>query len=104
MKHHLWEKIRNVETQHEAIWFELENMKDITFGTMYIPLRDSPYFEPESFARIQEKCTNKNVILIGDLNSRLGDLNENIINEHSGSYSKNPDKIINENGRHHKNM
>ena len=42
---------------------------------MYIAPSDSPYFSPQSFADIQEiSLEGKDLIVLGDLNSRMGDL------------------------------
>jgi hypothetical protein len=68
-----------MDIEPEAIWFSLNFARDIVFGTCYIPPEDSPYYEEAHFANIQARLLNeqsKHYLIIGDLNARVGTLNE----------------------------
>ena len=57
----------------DQIWFQLKCFPKWIFGGIYIPPSDSPYFQHSSLAELQERCkSDKYVLLIGDLNARLG--------------------------------
>ena len=60
----------------DAIWIEFGHIRDIVFGGTYIPPSDSPYFDETLFANLQEKIrtlfNGKNVVIGGDMNSRVG--------------------------------
>ncbi len=47
------------------------------FGACYITPPDSPYFSHQSFSDIQEQisATDDKVIILGDMNSRIPNLN-----------------------------
>lgn len=97
IKWHLENDIFHITKLEDQVWFKLMCMPDLAFGACYIPPNDSPYNTNESFATIQEQCNqNKQIILIGDLNARMPQLND--FSQDYYSYSENPDKGKNANG------
>ena len=82
---------------NDAITLNLSNGYKI-FG-IYIPPSTSKYYGDHiDFLESVVDCANEanlNVIVCGDLNSRIGDMDT--INEYS--YSKNPDAFVNQHGR-----
>jgi hypothetical protein len=74
---------------------------DLIFVAAYIPPHNSVYFNDiyfENLKIISERflLPSKQLVLMGDLNSRIGSLNTNNRNY---SHAQNPDNIVNMNGR-----
>ena len=100
-KNTVWLSVYDVTRIKDQIWFRLKDLEGILFGALYIAPRDSPFFDMNSFTFIHEqaKCNNEQIILLGDLNARMGNMdalsepNESII------YSQNADPVTNTNGR-----
>ena len=90
----------------DQVWFNLSCIKYARFGAVYIAPSDSPYFSLESFAVIQEESKShpEKCVVIGDINSRIPDLSEFTRNDLAITYSSNPDKGSNSNGRNMKNI
>ena len=63
VKHHLWPSVHNISILNDQVWFNITGIK-LSFGCVYIPPRDSPYFSMQSFATLQEQCMNNDHILI----------------------------------------
>ena len=71
IKRYLWQYVHNI--LDDQVWFSINGIPECTFGCVYIPPRDSPYYSMQSSASIQEYCKNNNhIFVIGDLNARLG--------------------------------
>jgi len=88
-----------VNTINDQIWFKLRTVPGIHFGAIYIPPRDSPYYNPQTFANLQEHCYNENVIALGDYNSRMGNLDVFSRRQEGIVYTENPDTVTNTNGK-----
>ena len=101
IKNSLWNKVYDVQRKRDQVWLRLDFAKDILFGAIYIPPRDSPYFSQDSFAQIHDMIydNNSHVIMLGDFNARIKNLD--IFNDetHGISYSQNVDVGNNTNGR-----
>ena len=93
IKHHLWLQMFNVQLYKDQVWFSLNCVYALRFGAVYIAPIDSPYYDPISFSRIREECvSNPRVIIAGDINARLSDLQLKFGSpEHGIYYSKNVD-------------
>ena len=98
-KHYLWPEVHDVDINHDQVWFRLQSVPDTAFGAVYISPRDSPYYQPQAFATIQEHCNCENLFILGDFNARLGSLNKFSNPFMNMDYSPNPDEIVNANGR-----
>ena len=98
-KSQIWPEVHNLFCEYDQIWFKLHSIPHVKFGAIYIPPRDSPYFNPHSFALIQEHTTNENVFIIGDFNSRMGNLDTLNQPTENMNYNENPDVTTNANGR-----
>lgn len=90
----------HIELHRDQVWFKLKQAPGISFAALYVPPRDSPFFSHESFSVINEHCRNPHdlIILMGDVNARLGPLdcfNDQAID---CTYSTNPDERRNANG------
>ena len=105
ISHSTWPSIMDIDSRKDQLWFRLDYLQDTTIGAVYISPQDSPYFSMQSFADIQEKSVGGNkLLIIGDLNARLGDLTH-FDNQVKGlKYSKNPDTQANNHGTHIKNI
>jgi len=61
--------------------------KDILLCSIYIPPRESPYFDPDIFTNLENGINNiKNeysIVLMGDFNARTGTKNDFIVEEHN---------------------
>ena len=106
VKNSIWKHVNNVCKYKDQVWFNLSCIKYARFGAVYIAPSDSPYFSLESFAVIQEECKSypEKCVVIGDINSRIPDLSEFIRSHLAITYSNNPDKGSNSNGRNMKNI
>ena len=78
---------------------------NIVLVAIYIPPSTSPFFKDDSFeslkAILQYFLSHKTVYVLGDLNSRIGDLDNNVENR---QYKPNPDPTINAHGRQLRNL
>lgn len=100
IKHTLWHDVQNIITDKDQVWFEMKGVPNTKFGFVYIAPRDSPYFNLHSFARIQEQARSvDNVYVLGDFNARMGDLDTFNDENRLFSYTSNPDRTTNANGR-----
>lgn len=90
-KLNIWPDVYNIRVEQDQIWFQICAIPDTKFGAIYIAPRDSPFFNPQSFALIQEHCQKEKVVMIGDFNSRMGNLTT--LNRHQDgiTYTENPD-------------
>ena len=73
---------------------------------LYIPPVDSVYYDEQYIQLLcsvfmEADCCKSPLMAMGDTNTRLGDLNACGLKQ---KYNDNPDKVINENGRHLKDM
>ena len=83
------------------IWFKLQPAPGFLFGALYIPPSDSPYFSPQSFATLHEyaRAQDSKVMVLGDLNARMPNLDVFCDRQNAVSYEKNVDRGSNSNGR-----
>lgn len=96
----LWPFVMELDLRKDQVWFKLEFTPGLIFGGIYIPPSDSPYFSNQSFADIQEKCYEGNdILLLGDLNARLGNLSGFEDTRGGLSYTNNVDRTTNQNGQ-----
>ena len=67
--------VKNVDiTMEGQIWLELSCFTSLVFGGVYIPLEDSPYFEPSFFGNMVAKImSHSRVVILGDFNSRVAE-------------------------------
>ena len=83
----------------DMIAFEIENT-DIVIIAAYIPPYKTLYYDDECFEQIKLLwdiySTNRTLYLVGDLNARVGNMNNTTRNN---SYAANPDPLTNQNGR-----
>ena len=95
-----------MSTYRDQVWFKLSIFPEYFFGACYIPPRDSPFFSPESFSTIQENIMDFDgkLVLLGDLNSRISDLNIFSQPRERIYYSRNVDSGNNVNGRDLSNL
>ena len=101
VRNYLWPKVYDVQCLRDQVWFRLDNIKDLLFGAIYIPPRDSPYFSLDSFSCIHEmarKCDGK-VLMMGDFNARMDNLSVFNDPKQSISYTQNSDNGTNQNGK-----
>ena len=96
----LWSGMYNIELHRDQIWFRLKQAPGFLFAALYVPHRDSPFFSHESFSIINEHCRNPHdsVVLMGDVNARLGPLECFNDDAKNLQYSPNPDERRNTNG------
>jgi hypothetical protein len=98
-KHYIWQEVHNIDTLEDQVWFNLHSIPHTKFGAIYIPPRDSPFFNPKSFATIQEHSTQSKVIILGDMNARAGPLQTLNSQNNEIRYTQNPDPVINTHGK-----
>ena len=100
-KYSIWKYVHSVAQYIDQIWFTLSCCDNTRIGGVYITPRDSPYFTLNSFAILQEECSanEDRCLIIGDLNSRIPDLDTFADPTARISYSVNVDIGSNYNGR-----
>ena len=92
----------DVNQMRDQVWFRLHLLPDVLFCAVYIPPSDSPFFSHSSFARLQEQALNNpnsKLLVMGDLNARIGSLDRLQNSYMHLSYSSNPDPIVNNHGK-----
>ena len=106
VKHRLAAGVFDVKLLNDQVWFRLSFMPGMKICACYIPPADSPYFSSISFSDIQSQAveSDSKVLLIGDVNSRMGDLNRLEDTERGIEYSSNVDVSENAHGRNMLNM
>ena len=105
IKHALWTDITDLDIGKDQIWFSLQIIPGIVFGAVYMSPADSLYYSTEPFEKLLEKWSEgQEILLIGDLNARLGDLNVFEDKNIELKYTDNVDPVINENGHKLRNM
>ena len=100
VKNYLEKYILNVNTDFESqIWLELSIYPKISFGGIYIPPEDTVYYDQSLIANMNAYIENKNVVILGDFNSRPG--NPTIPKKRGGhyEYANIRDNTINAQGR-----
>ena len=99
---HFWQFVYDIQRECDQVWFRLKNTPNFLYGAVYIPPRDSLYFSANYFAMIQNRYIyiegNCKVLIMGDINSCIRNLNQFEDLAHELSYSMNPDKVTNANG------
>ena len=100
IKQSLWSEICNISIAKDQVWFSLQSTPEIIFGAIYIAPSDSPYYNPNSYALIQEHCTGtKRAVILGDLNARMANLKVFDKPDKNITYTENIDQSTNENGK-----
>ena len=101
VKSWIYAKISMINVEDEGIIvFELSNMPGIRFCGMYNEPSDSLYFRPSTLASISAHVNSgKNCIVVGDLNARFGNSNNDLIKNHPSLSYTNVDSGTNSNGR-----
>ena len=90
----------DTDLRNYQVWFKLDFMPGITFGAVYIPPTDSPFFSVQSYADVQEKATEPGeTVIIGDLIARIGSLVQYNNKVKGLQYTDNDDNTVNENGQ-----
>ncbi len=105
-KNQVWRQAQHICRLRDQVWFRISSMPYYRFDACYITPQDSPYFNHQSFSDIQEKtsATDDKVIILGDMNSRIPNLNT-FNNVQTGiSFTENPDKRQNANVKDLTNM
>ena len=85
-------------TLRDCVIFEVRN-SNLVIAAQYIPPSNSIYFNDiymENLCLLYNKYRTKNLLLIGDMNARVGDIS---YNDPTITHCKNPDDVINSNGR-----
>ena len=97
----IWDKAYDIKRLRDQVWFRITTMKDYLFGAVYIPPRDSPYFSHDSFAIINEMACacDDSLVILGDLNARMNDLDVFCETALDISYQENCDRGSNRNGK-----
>ena len=104
-KHLVWNDVYNISVEKDQVWFHLRSTPGFAFGAVYITPRDSLFYTQESFTIIFDQCfSGDNVLVLGDLNSRMGNLGVFESDANGTYFSENPDKKINANGKDLINM
>ena len=91
----------DVAREKDQVRFKLRNAEGFISGAVYIVRRDSPFFSNDGFSLIREhSCgAEDKVIILGDLNSRMGNLDTFSDGGIDVSYQDNADPLSNSNGR-----
>ena len=101
VKSYLYPDIYHVDkTVNDQIWFSLSSAPHIRFCGAYITPSTSTYFSEDEMANLQAKTIDDEtmIVIVGDLNSRIGAKVHNLISNDSWQY--NPvDLGENENGK-----
>ena len=106
VKNNLWRAVHDVQHLNDQIWFRLSCVPGFKFGACYIPPSDSLYYRYSSFADIQEqvKGSSDKVVILGDFNARMPNLQMFNCKPRSVSYSDNVDHGGNSHGRELANL
>ena len=93
-KHLVWNDAYNISVEKD----HLRSTPGFVLGAVYITPRDSLFYTQESFTIIFDQCfSGDNVLVLGDLNSRMGNLGVFESDANGIYFSENPDKKINAN-------
>ena len=91
VKHFLTPYISLIKRTSDYIWCKLDKTffhleKDILLCSCYIPPKDSPYFDPDTFSNLENDINvfkgNNFIVLAGDFNARTGTENDFITNDY----------------------
>ena len=76
VKDYLWDELYDVKKLKDQIWFKLRNAPGFCFVAIYVAPRDSPYYAYDSLCAVNEHCSTSNdcLIILGDLNARMHNL------------------------------
>ena len=99
IKNYLYPDVYHIDrTVNDQIWFSLSSAPQVRFCGAYITPSTSSYFDEAEMANIQAKTVeDEMVIIVGDLNSRLGEKVHDLV---GGVWTYNPvDVGENENGK-----
>ena len=101
IKNHLTPYVENVDISHRnQIWFSLTCYTGIQFGGVYIYPNGSPFYDEADLAKLHAKLvTDKNSVVVGDLNARFG--RDTILHDSDDTaitYEGKPDSGTNRNG------
>ena len=75
IRNYLYPDVYNIDrTVNDQIWFSLSSVPQVRFCGAYITPSTSSYFNEAEMANLQAKTVDDEmVIIVGDLNSRLGE-------------------------------
>ena len=85
-------------TLRDCIIIKIKN-SEIVVVAQYIPPSNSEYYSDiymENLKLVYEKLSKKRLLLLGDLNARVGDI---VYKDQSIKHNKNPDNTINSSGK-----
>ena len=103
MKPGISKYLRNLDKSYENVMsFELAIIPGILFVGCYIAPEDSPYYDGAVFGYIQGLIKNdesKRVIILGDLNSRVGNPTNLVVGNSKCVYEGVEDIAVNKNGK-----
>ena len=105
LKHYLVGNIARMDLSHkDLVQLELKCLPDATIVGCYIPPCDSPYFNMDTYAYLQELTKQhggKGMIVLGDLNARFGNAKARFLEDKpkhiSWVYEDSPDPTANPN-------
>ena len=87
------------------IWMELSCCAGVRYGGVYIPPDDSPYYDPALLGALESQVKGYDrVIVMGDLNARVGHLPNGSIEGKTYEYCQVMDFTVNNRGRMVTNM
>ena len=112
VKNYLASQVYNYDnSMTDQVWFQIKCIPSVIFGFCYIPPSESTYFNHDLFAYFHEKMSDykdfNEVLIIGDMNARLGYSVRNIPISSNNSVIKRctypviPDEIQNSNTNGH---
>ena len=103
VKHCFTKFIKNIDKSYEnVISYELEFLPNVVFIGCYIAPSDSIYYDAAIFGYIQgiiKKDVSKTYVMVGDLNSRVGNPGERLENRGTLHYTGCEDTVLNSNGK-----
>lgn len=101
LKCFLIDYVKEIDTGTEGqIWLELSCYPDYKFGGVYIPPKDSPYYEPSMFGALLANIMQRSrVVIMGDLNSRVGVPYLTDLGDKPYQYNETRDFVVNDNGK-----
>ena len=106
IKERLSNELYGVKKLKDQIWFKLRSAPEFYFIAIYVAPRDSPYYQSNAFSDINENyfSSNDNLVILGDINARIGNMNVLCDVSNGISYQNNVDPGSNANGTDLENL